>query len=304
MPIRGLTDNTAPRFPRLGKLRKGDERPEAGNMPGKELPYWRFTSENPEIEAAFVKSYGDKPTELEVFLPYVALDDNWQTWQEEWAAGGLQHRCNGQFCVVWLEGNSYVQDPTMSLHQRCPGGCKQVGRLSVVLIPLVRCGFWGHVTMETHSIHDLLSIQGTLNAVAGVRDNLQEIPFMLRRVEREISTPDPKGKRVLRKKYMVELVLLAEWARAQLLAAEDIPLLEEEETVDEETGEIVDWSVLQGDMWQKFLAAAMKAFSRPWREIVEAIQTEPELAVPYTAEIGASAKAHLAATFAEMPKER
>lgn len=317
MPIKGLTDKTTPQFPRLGKLRKGAEKSQA-NRPGAELPHWRFTSEDPDIVRAFTDFYGEAPAEIDVFLPYERLDDNWQTWQEEWVSGGLVHRCDGQTCVTWLENGKYITSD-MRQGPPCPGGCKQVGRLALFLTGLARAGFWGHVTMETHSINDLLSIQATLNALAKATDNLQKIPLILRRVEREISTPGNGNKRVRRKKYLVELTLLAEWAQRQIMAGpmrdqleggEEDPSEEEdappwsddvyEDTVDEDTGEITDWDVLQSRAWQEWLKVAYPRFgSPPWNEFVAALKEEPALAQPLSDEIRAAAKAQLASHFGE-----
>lgn len=294
MPIKGLTDTSTPLFRRIGKLRKGGEK-EDPKRPGPELPYWRFTSPDTKVETAFTEAYGAEPTELEVFLPYVHLDDNWQTWKEAWAAGGLQHRCDGEICVLWLDAKgNYVHDPEMRAQHPCPGGCKQVGRLSLVLMPLVRAGYFGCVTMETHSINDLLSIQGTLNAISeATRDEMQNIPFVLRRVEKEISTPGSDGKRVSRKKYLVELVLLADWAREQLIAgADDGPSLALQKP----------WSHLAEEGWQKFLTAAMKAFGTGWGDLVGAIKEDDTFDAPYTTGLGQAAKAHLATRFG-MPEQ-
>jgi len=219
MAIKGLTDRVVPAFPRLGKLRKGGERPSSGNRPGKELPHWRFVAENPAVLEAFEAAYGAAPTELDVYLPYASIEDNFQAWQEEWVAGGLKHRCDGETCVLWLaDDGTYSQRPVP-----CPGGCKPVGRLNVILPALLRAGHVGYVTMETHSINDIAGLQGTLLAVAEARgtEDMRGIGFCLRRVQRQISTPSGGGKRARRNKWMVELIPAAQWVVAQLEASQD-----------------------------------------------------------------------------------
>lgn len=255
MPIRGLTDNVRPAFPRLGKLRKGDEKPAQGNRPGQELPYWRFTSETPDIEQAFVKAYGEECTSLEVALPFPAIDDNWQAWQEDWVAGGLSHRCDGAICSIWLrEDGTYSHEP-----KPCPGGCKPVGRLNVALKGLFHAGWVGYVTMETHSINDIINIQASLEAVVMARgsNDLTGIEFDLRRVQRSISTPGSNGKRVRRDKWMVELSPGKQWALHQLERSRAKALLGltagyDDMLVDPQTGEIVDsdgdWSDADDDV--------------------------------------------------------
>lgn len=213
MSIRGLTDNARAAFPTLGKLRKGAPRPN-DRQPGVELPYWRFDGANKDIEAVFASVYGERPTEVEVLLPYARIEDNFSAWKEAWGAGGLLHRCDGETCVLWL-----TDDGTYSREQvPCPGGCKAVGRLNVLLPGLLRAGHVGYVTMETHSINDILSILGTLRATAEARgvEDMRGILFILRRQFELISTPAGNGKRARRAKCMVKLVPATEWVRAQI----------------------------------------------------------------------------------------
>lgn len=251
MPIKGLTDDIAPRLPSLGKLRKGAEKPERG--PGKDLQHFRFTGAKPEIEQAFIAAYGEAPGSLTVYLPYPSADACFETWQEEWAAGGLVHRCDGQVMSIWREGAGYVrgQKPCpyftgekQRIKNRQPG-CDEVGRLLVILPDLVRAGHVGYVTLETHSKHDMLNILGALKAAeehAGER-GLLGIPFTLYRREEEISTPTDEGGRATRKKWLVYIEPQAAWVqvRMQLAHAEALALPAPEPTViDGETGEIVE----------------------------------------------------------------
>ena len=231
-PIRGLTNTVRPAFPRLGKLRKGG--PKGERRPGEDLSYWRFTSDTLAIQQAFAESYGAEPQELDVLLPYAAIEDNFSTWKEHWVAGGLQHRCDGEFCTIWL-----TPDGTYSNEPRpCPGGCKEVGRLEVILPPLIRAGFVGYVTLETHSINDIIAIQSALLATKEHRgyEDMRGIGFVLRRVEETISTPGSGGKRVRRKKWLVKLEPAAEWVRARLEIAQYRAML----PMDSRTGEVID----------------------------------------------------------------
>jgi len=217
MPIKGLTDRVTPAFPRIGKLRKGAARTEediAKKRPGSDLDFFRFTSDNEDVVTAFEKAYGNEPRELDVYLPYAKLDDDFSTWQEKWSAGGLHHRCDGETCTVWLQPDgTYTQEP-----KPCPGGCAKVGRLCFIIPHLLRAGHVGDVTLETHSVHDILSIQSSLLSVIehrGVED-LRGIGFVLRRTEQSISMPTANGKRVRRKKWLVRLEPAAKWVVAQL----------------------------------------------------------------------------------------
>jgi len=216
-PIIGMTDNAIPQFPRIGKLRKGAPKPTSSNAPGRDLSYFRFTSDNPRVEAAFKEVYGDEPQELSVYLPFASVEDCFPTWRERWTTV-LQHRCDGEVCTRWLQDNGqYCEDPVP-----CPGGCTQVGRLNVILPELLRAGYMGLVTMETHSIHDIVNIHKTLLATIQANPDkvLTGVGFWLRRAQREISTPGEDGKRIRRKKWMVVLQPVAAWVLAQIEAAD------------------------------------------------------------------------------------
>lgn len=215
-PIKGLSDRESrePRFPDLGQLRKGAPRPEDGKGPGRELHHWRFTSDHPQVQVAFERIYGQEPTEINVFLPYPKIDDNFETWQEAWTASGLQHRCDGETTTrLRLEDGSYTDEP-----HPCPGGCKPVGRLHVILQGLYEAGYIGYVTVNTGSVNDIRSIMDSLLATAQARgdEDMQGIGFCLRRVQKAISVPTKDGGRVRRKKWLVELVPAKEWILQRL----------------------------------------------------------------------------------------
>lgn len=238
MPIVGMTrrqdvDEATHRLV-YGVLRKGGPRPPKREnekpKPGPELEYWRFTSERPELVAAFNAAYPDKPKAVDAYLPFPDMERNWQTWFEEYDAGGLRHRCDGRTMTRWRNPDGSYQDG----EQPCPyfvgrerteknPGCKQVGRLYLVMPALIKAGFVGLVTMETHSINDLIGITSSLIDIenkAGGR--LNGILLSVIRVKETISTPawndedKAAGKRNRTPKNMVKVVPQAEWVMAHL----------------------------------------------------------------------------------------
>ncbi len=244
MPIKGLTDRVSikPQFPSLGKLRKGGPKPNP-QTPGKELDHWRFTSANEDVVTEFYNVYGKEPRIVNVYLPYAGLEDCFSTWKEKWAAGGLEHRCDGETCQIRRTPTGYTTAPAP-----CPGGCKEVGRLIVVVPELVQAGHIGTVTMETHGNHDLRAITGVLLAIesemqrAGQAPDLRGVPFSLARVQEEVSTPgwgENKGKRVRVKKWNVKLWPHRDMAREMLMTGEPVKALPAGH-IDFETGEIID----------------------------------------------------------------
>jgi hypothetical protein len=107
MPVRGLSDDLQPRFPTLGKLRKGAERVKKTNQQGKEywtfgeeLPHFRFTSDRPEIAGAFYAHNDKEPHELRCYMAYPTPDEAFTVWAEIWGASGLVHRCDGESMTV------------------------------------------------------------------------------------------------------------------------------------------------------------------------------------------------------------
>lgn len=236
MPIRRLIQQAAS-FPIIGKLRKGDKK--GGNQPGKDLEYFRFDSDDADALQKFSAAYGPEPKAITVYLPFRTIEDNFTCWQEEYTAGGLKHRCDGETCVIWQdEHGSYSHEP-----KPCPGGCKEVGRLTVVIPELMR---FAYVSVETHSINDILQLQRNLNAAFALRGDLTNIPFLLIRRLVEISTPSgTAGKRARRTKALLFLEPHPDWVQVKLLemrrnaiGGAQMKQLADGRMVDSTTGEI------------------------------------------------------------------
>lgn len=221
MPIAGLTDRAAS-FPRIGVLRKGAAKV-SDRQPGKDLTHFRFDTDDDQAAAQFAEAYGAEPRAIRIYLPYDGVEENFVTWQEHWAAGGLMHRCDGVTCVMrrTANGSGYDRSPAPCPHINLPKDhrdrCKPVGRLSVIIPELKRLAY---VTVLTHSIHDIISLTEQLSALSGVAGRLRGIPMILRRTEREISMPDGKGGRVRRAKWLLSIEAAPHWVGLQLEAQE------------------------------------------------------------------------------------
>ena len=215
MAIKGLTDRQEARFPRIGFLRKGGPKRQRNGkeIMGVDLDHFRFDSEDEGAVADFTEAYGNEPKQVNVFFPWPTAEQNFQAWKEAYTAGALQHRCDGETCVLWLDDDGeYRTDP-----RPCPGGCKEVGYLSVIIPELGRFAF---VTALTHSIHDIMELQSNLEAYELLGGQLRGVPFVLRRVERKISTPGSNGKRVRRAKWLMHLETKPEWSKMKLAGLE------------------------------------------------------------------------------------
>jgi hypothetical protein len=235
MPIVGLTDQQAA-FPVIGVLRKGEEK--KGNAPGKDLTYFRFTTDDEDAKCHFEDAYPDQEAlrRINVLLPHKTADENMDAWKEEWVAGGLVHRCNGKKTVlIRTDNGDYSTEP-----QDCPGGCKQVGRLSVIIPELGRLAT---VTVLTTSIHDIINLTKQLRSYEAINGDLRGIPFIIVRRPKLISTPSGKnGNRARRKKWLLSIESQPTWTRLQLNAMRQAALPEAVDIIDGEysTPGIVD----------------------------------------------------------------
>lgn len=212
MAILGLTDRPAA-FPTIGVLRKGAPKPESGNKPGADLKHFRFDSDDEGATRLFTEHYGREPRSIRVFVPFKTAAENFEAWKEEWSASSLKHRCDGQTMVRWLTAQGRYSDEP----KECTGGCKQVGRLNVIIPELRRMAF---VTLQTTSTHDILQIHANLTALENARGDLRGIPLILKRSPREISTPADNGKRARREKWLITIEAAPSWVELQLTAQE------------------------------------------------------------------------------------
>jgi len=227
--------NEAPRYPYIGKLRKGA--PKGENRPGRELEWFRFTSEIPGLAEVFAEIYGDQPATFEITLPHGTPRTNWEAWCEEWSDGGiLKHRCDGEKCVVWYDSNGVYHTAAAGAGPDCPGGCSEVLRMSVMLPALAENGHVGLVTIETHSSHDIASIPRYIQKAyddichygesMGRKMDCRDILFTVRRVPQMISSPvggkKNPAKRGMVKHYLVQIVPAASWIKRQMAVIEEI----------------------------------------------------------------------------------
>jgi hypothetical protein len=217
MPIAGLTDRNRS-FPLLGKLRKGSpkEKNKAGKeIQGKDLTYFRLDSDRSHIVSAFEKHYGKEPTEINVWLPYSTVEENFPSFMEEWKGGGLVRRCTGETIVMEHNPQTNMFSHT---ERPCPGscGCKPNGRLMVMVRELFKEGHVGFFMVETHSKNDIITLTANLQAAYALRPNLCGIPFTLRRSPRMVSTPNSDGSRTRREKWLLSIEPDATWVQKQL----------------------------------------------------------------------------------------
>lgn len=196
MPILGLTDQSAlgSGLPRIAKLYKGDEKPETGNRPGKDLTYFRveFEPQFAELLPLWQELYGDQPTEFApVFLTAATVDEAFSSWKEDWnASQTLLHRCDGENQVQWYDA---AIQKTCSAKIPCVApqcGCKNIGRLNLLLPEFIdAAGVLGTISVSTHSINDILTVYRYLADIERIYGTLTQIPFVFGRTGKEIGVP-------------------------------------------------------------------------------------------------------------------
>lgn len=246
MPIKKLKRNEGSNFPNLGKLFKGGKKRTNANgkeIMGLDLKHFRFESQDLDAMKMFETAYGKEPTSIDVYLVHPTPDESFQFWQEEYRGGNLMHRCDGETCVMHrLPNGQMSSDP-----KPCPGNCKQVGRMSVIIPQLMR---FAYVTVETHSKLDILQLQDNLNAAYSKLGDLTKIPFVLSRRDRDITYVDDSGKPKNVTKSLLYMEVKPEVMKTYLmsiqhdrmLAAGMVPprMLSDNLVVNVETGEILE----------------------------------------------------------------
>lgn len=238
MPIKNLTDQNSRSLdkgmPLLGRIYKGAARTDEDlkkNRPGKDLDHFRveFEPQYEHLRSMFEMLYGTEPAQLpDAYLPGERTDDVLETWREEWAKGGLVHRCDGEEQSAWFDRSQgkvvYTPAPCA---QSCQ--CRIEGRLMVMLKGLTKeTGVIGKFMLKTHSIHDVLTLTNVLSAHEKMYGSLRGVRFVAGRVDKAISIPEvkggqPTGNRITITKSVITLRVDEESAKAYALLAFNTP---------------------------------------------------------------------------------
>jgi hypothetical protein len=213
MPIFGVTDRGSleARFKEIGKLRKGGPKTAQGHF-GKDLEWFRFTSDRDNVVKAFRQAYGDQPASMEVLFPYQTIEAVFPTFRELYGQNHLlKEQCDGFNIIQWQNGpymergSNLCEKPCKNVETRppcrdCP--LKPIGRLSVILLPLLRAGIVGTVTVETHAWNDIAHITNQLAKY----EPLTGRTFRIYREENTIGAPNKSTqKRMAVDKWLVKI---------------------------------------------------------------------------------------------------
>ena len=355
MPISGLTDkiSTKTETNRLGSCNKGEKR--KGNSIGKDLvDRFRLTLPAPYDKAIKAAYGGMEPAEVRVFLPHHTTDEVFETWNDAFSKKGLLHRCNGQDIVrevslvdSYRGGKKYKKRSAENVNKPClkqPGEaicskCVSTGYLKFVVRELFPyAGMSQVITSQLTGITDVIGVTKQLRALEERYGSLRQspvpspstwnhIPFVLKRVPREISRPmmdtdggyarttaypiviteDPKWLEFWQKATQRAMILeMVKNGQAGLLQESDRAVLQEMQSLELPMATPQALPVAQVD--QKAIAPTATEIPRqpalePGGEVPEAISSEP------TVDTFAAADQDAAAEYREQllsrsPKER
>lgn len=229
MPILNLTDDFAAAhnygIPRLGKIRKGDMRPEGEQRPGKDLQHFRVTFEPQyqDFESIFTSLYGDEPEVFtDAYLLGNDLNSAFPNWYEERASNRLVHRCDGQTQYQHHDPDTQRQSFVQIACERPACACTERGVLRVMLGKFIQStGIWGYFQLDTGSIYDIIAIHGYLNFVMQWTGHINGIQFTIGRAMRSIpaTVPVKNGgfKKITTEKSLIYLHAAPEFTRTTML---------------------------------------------------------------------------------------
>lgn len=230
------------RLPEIGRIRKGGPKEEKARKDGstysifgQDLSSFRFepaasTYDLPSPDGQgrladyLIRQYeelGTEPRTLPIQFLHGELSKNFTNSNEVWAKVGsverCVRRCNGQTQLLHLTADRKLSKAPIDCAaaesmNECPNKCKPTGRLSFILPQLK---YPGLVVMTTHSIYDIIEIQGNLALYEGW--DLNKIPFQLCRTERTINRNDNGDIKPLRK-WLCHLVIDPRFGNAVLAA--------------------------------------------------------------------------------------
>ncbi len=234
MPIVGLTTKTefGAGLPMVARLYKGEEKPEQGNRPGRDLDYFRveFEPQFEHLRELWTELYGAEPEEFgRVFLAAATVDEAFSSWKEEWTATTMLHRCDGEYQKNWYNAAAQMYSTAKiacASKDEHPCGCKAVGRLNMILPDFIEAtGVLGYVSVSTHSLNDILTVYRYLADIERIAGKLTGVPFIFGRAAREISAPKQVKKngayvnegRIRVNKSLFYLHVAADFTQQQLL---------------------------------------------------------------------------------------
>jgi Recombination directionality factor-like len=237
---------TQVRLPEIGRIFKGSpkqinpKKNDGSLMQGSDLDYFRFEpaasthdlpspDNNGTLAEYLVRQYaelGDAPRALPIQFLHSEVEKDFNAEHNEaWAKiGGVERcitRCDGAIQKLHLVeqngkkmlSNARIPCAAAEGMNKCPLGCKPTGRLFFIMPCL---NYPGLVILTTHSIYDILEIEGNLAMYSNW--DINKIPFQLCRTEKTISRTNDDGSKTPMKKWLCHLSIDPRFGNAVLAA--------------------------------------------------------------------------------------
>jgi hypothetical protein len=187
------------RFPRVGKIRLGEQVPtkSGGSLRPSKLDYFRVEAEesgvtSPEAAASFHEVYGERPTSLRAVLPGSTPADVFEGAFKLYGQSKLKRLCDGTTCDERTATGGWAESPCIcSARGSAPDHkdrCKLVWSLQVLLPDVLGIGVW---QIDTSSEISVRRVSAWLQMMHGLTGDLAMVEFVLDLVETKVA---PEGK--------------------------------------------------------------------------------------------------------------
>lgn len=231
-----------------------------------------------DIEELYGETPGDKDHPIPVYLSSATRDVAWMAFNEEWKGGKLvdayapdedgtyPHRCDGEYlwrfdkgangyvitnvaCPYSLTTNESPRERVVDKYGKA-GGCKPVGRLTLILPDLFERGHLGVARFLTNSVWDIANISHMLSATEQMFGMTYGVPMWIRRVEKEIAYTEGGVKKRVRKN-LIDMYVDPTWQAEQFKKRfESRKMLPAPTTLHLESGDVVEGQVVQVETGQ------------------------------------------------------
>lgn len=181
--------------PVAGHLRKGEPKKKAVKndreieVMGKNLTWFRFASDDKNLEKRFNEVYADQikefggVREIEFVVFGHKVDDVYRPCREHHVGTRLMHRCDGVICERWWDekANQYSTEP-----KPCPGQCKYKIKMPIIIPAL---GIPASINVHSSSFWDTLNIHQNLTIIYSMFETLMGVKMILKRSLHYINKP-------------------------------------------------------------------------------------------------------------------
>ena len=233
MPIIGVT-NKGLSFPEIGRIKKGEMVTKGKKSYPTDLDYFKveFVEGEDEAEQKFRQVYGEKPKEINIFLPFNEIDLLWDAFLESYTASRMIARSDGEYVIyrcdpktgeaIVMKGKNLTtgekeKHPEDNISGQDYNGnpleYTPIGRLKVIIPELEEAAY---MMLTTGSWHDIRNISQQLAGLKELNNGvIKGVPLTLRRSDQEVMAPI-KGKKTRVTKSLLSIKADPTWVAARI----------------------------------------------------------------------------------------